>query len=103
MHKNSVHAQDFCPWNFMNLTDLSVELHRFSYEFHENMFRAKSGPNRSSRPLNTQILLEISIRIQWKTSRAQKNKSKNIEKSPIWGPMLGLFHTWRPGSKDMCF
>ena len=65
MHKISVHAQDLCPLNFMNLTDLSVELHSFSYDFHENMCRAKYGPNQSSRPLNMQLLLEIPILIQW--------------------------------------
>ena len=36
--------------------------------FHENCFFHESASNRSSRPLNTQLLLEISIRIQWKTS-----------------------------------
>ena len=41
------------------------------YLFHE------SAPNRSSRPLNTQLPLEISIRIQWKTSQ-KKLKSPKI-------------------------
>ena len=39
-------------------------------------FLAESAPNRSPRPLNTQLPLEISIRIQWKTSRQATNKTE---------------------------
>ena len=87
MHKNSVHAQDFSACTRC----LSMEFYEFNrfimlnyidnhliMNFMTNMFRAKPGPNRSSRPLNTQLLLEMSIRIQWKTSQTpQKSKKKN--------------------------
>ena len=43
------------------------------------MFRAKSGPNRSSRPLNMPLVLGVSIRIKWKTSRAPKKHQKHIK------------------------
>ena len=39
---------------------------------------AKSGPNRSSRPLNMQLLFETSIRIQWNTSRGPKSLGHHI-------------------------
>ena len=61
--------------------------------FIKHEFFHESAPNRSSRPLNTQFLLEISIRIQWKTSRGQ-NKIENrvkliiISLTPI--PLRGL-------------
>ena len=50
--------------------------------FHE------SAPNRSSRPLNTQLLLEILIRIQWKTFQHPKNRKKII-KIPHSYPLKG--------------
>ena len=37
-------------------------------------FFHESVPNPSSRPLNAQLLLEISIRIQWKTSLTPNKK-----------------------------
>ena len=56
--------------------------------FINNMFRAKPGPNRSSRPLNMPLLLEIPIRLQWKTSRAPNKKSKQLKnplfEAPCW-------------------
>ena len=39
-------------------------------------FCHESAPNRSSRPLNTQLPLEISIRTQWKTSQKKLNSPK---------------------------
>ena len=84
MHKIfSIEFNKFNRFKMLNYIDLVMN-------FMKNMFRAKSGPNRSSRPLNTQLLLEISIRIQWKTSRAPTQNQKHKKNSPIWGPLLGL-------------
>ena len=57
--------------------------------FIKNVFVHESAPNRGSRPLNTQLTLEISIHIQWKTSRPKK--INNHKKNPLfWVLMLGL-------------
>ena len=49
------------------------------------MFRVKPGRNRSSRPLDVQLLLEIPIRTEWKTFRAP-NKNQKHKKS-IFGTL----------------
>ena len=55
------------------------------------------GPDRSSRPLNTQLLLEISVRIQWKTSRTPTNQKhiKILRSYPLKGAvMLLCYFLW---------
>ena len=48
-----------------------------------------STPNPSSRPLNTQLLLEISIRIQWKTSQTKLKSPKKVIMSLTPIPLRG--------------
>ena len=55
------------------------------------------APNRSSRPLNTQLPLEISIRIQWKTSRVPPPPSqieqtwKILHSYPLKGAAMYIY------------
>ena len=69
--------------------------------FTQNDFVHESAPNRSSRPLNTQLLLEISIRIQWKTFQTKVKPPKIIIISltpiPLRGQLcIGFGDLWEP-------
>ena len=70
----------------------------------KTVFFHESAPNRSSRPVNTQLLLESSIRIQWKTSKKKtemhKNHTKSYKKSynkSLQWKSLWMAMRWRPG------
>ena len=53
------------------------------------MFWAKPGRNRNSQPLDMQLLLDIPIRIQWKTFRALKQLRKT-HANPYFGSYAGI-------------
>ena len=68
----------------------------WTYFFHEY------APNRSWRPLNTQLLLEMSIRIQWKTSRTpHKNREKYIKRSYL-GRILWQIYSLHDMPSNVC-